>query len=77
MKSKTGQNAEMFKIEISCALDVKCALLEKLIDIFGNANETGELDKWVDKVKQEFLIKQLGCSEAVANKYIKAALDRI
>ena len=58
-------------------LDVKFSLLEKLIDIFRKAREAGELDKWISKVRQDSLIKQMGCSEAVADSYIKAALDRI
>ena len=77
MKSKAGQNAENIKIELTGALDVKFALLEKLIEIFRKAREAGELDKWVSKVRQESLINQMGCSEAVADNYIKAALDRI
>lgn len=77
MKSKAGQNAQNIEIELSGALDVKFALLEKLIDIFRKAKETGDLDKWVSKVRQESLINQMGCSEAVADNYVKAALDRI
>ncbi len=77
MKSKAGQNAHNREIEVSGALDVKFALLEKLIDIFRKAKEAGELDKWVSKARQESLINQMGCSEAVADNYIRAALDRI
>lgn len=77
MKSKAGQNAQDIEIELGGALDVKFALMEKLIDIFREAKEAGELDKWVSKVREESLINQMGCSETVADNYIKAALGRL
>jgi len=77
MKSEAGRNAENIGVKLSKALDVKFALLERLIDLLGRAKKAGELDKWVLKVKQDVLITQAGCSEAVADEYIKAALNRI
>jgi hypothetical protein len=56
---------------------VKFSLLNKLIKILSTAKKSGELEQWIIKIKNDALILQLGCSEAVAESYIQAALKRI
>jgi len=58
-------------------LDAKFGLLEKIIKVFSQAKKDRELDKWVFQVRQDILVKRIGCSEDVADRYIEAALNRI
>ena len=60
-------------------LNVKFKVLNHIITIFNASKKVGdnELAKSIARVKQEFLITKIGCSEEVADSYIKAALDRM
>jgi|TARA_R110002072_G_scaffold303138_1_gene495453 hypothetical protein len=73
----TTTTTETSRIEISKSLEVKFSLLNKLIKILSTAKKSGELEQWIIKIKNDALILQLGCSEAVAESYIQAALKRI
>lgn len=60
--------------------EAKFKLLDKLIKLFKEAKAKGgdeELELWKEKAKKEVLIDAIGCSEEVADQYIKEALERI
>lgn len=69
----------MFEQATNKGLEARFKLLDKLILLFKEAAKKGdnELTHWKEKAKSEILIDGIGCSEKVADQYIKTALERI
>lgn len=55
--------------------EIRFQLLDKLINVFRSYPKE-DLQHWTNKVKQEVLIKQAGCTEEVAEQWINQALAR-